>query len=218
MAFEVIACGADPTVVTRPAITGAARCMNAGCSRFVSFTAHVATYQEREDLLLEAKSRRKDVLVVTEFVSNMKIFPEPPKPDVPEFLPDDIRELFSDAEAVRLIGEQGARASVGQYRSVLDKTLPALAQDAEVPTTDDKGKELSRFPLLDRLSKADVLPTSIRNWIGSDGIRKILTAASHGEKITSEQAQELSDITRFILIYVFTLPERVKRARNEFIQ
>lgn len=218
MGFEVVACEEDLTVVTMPGITGAARCTDHSCLRFVSFTARINSYANRDSILLASKSRRKGTFSLTKVASDLKIFPEPPKPDIPEFLPENIHRLFSDAEKVRLLGEAGAGAAVGQYRSVLDKTLHALAIEAALPTTDSKGKELPRFPLLERLSEAELLPSSVREWIGSAGIRKILTAASHGEKITVEQAREMADITRFILVYVFTLPSRVKQARDEFLQ
>lgn len=138
--------------------------------------------------------------------------------DILEYLPADIQRLFDDAEIVRSIGSHGAAASISQYRSILDKTMTALAHDAGIISNDKNGKEMSRYAQIECLSETDLLPKNVRDWIGSNGIRNILNAASHGDRMTVEQASEIAEITRFILIYIFVLPKRVEQARATFLK
>lgn len=205
---------------------GAAKCSSTSCNSFVSFEAlfrdaqalRACLTQSAEQWIRNNNRRTQGTVSVDAYLKEITLYPQPPQPDIPHYLPPEIEELMREAEEVRLLGEKGARSAIGAYRSVLDKMLEVLADEKEIKTTDEKGKEFSRYQLLKTLSEKNILPDNIREWIGSEGIRKLLTEASHGRKFSPQEAQELSEITHFILTYLFTLPKQVEKVRDRFLQ
>ncbi|TPW35054.1 hypothetical protein [Oecophyllibacter saccharovorans] len=202
-------------VFDRRYFIGSAICLNKNCKMPVGFKGlsrnHLNMWKINEKM--NAISEH----LFDEFVKLISIWPTPEGPNIPEHLPETLKELFEEAEHVRLSGPIAARIAIGAYRSVLDAALLPLAEKNEIKVTEKMRSGNDRYKLISDLADKDILPKPIKEWLGSNGIRTLLTSGSHGtSKFSPEQADEIAQITRLILIYLFELPGRVAAEREKF--
>ncbi len=77
------------------------------------------------------------------------------------------------------------------------------------------GKDPSKITLFNRiniLADAKLISPELKVW--AHGVRGITNEDVHTvEPVSKEEAQEIAEITRLILTYLFELPERVKLAK-----
>ncbi len=128
------------------------------------------------------------------------IYPEPKATEVPEHLPPAVSRAFKEGCEILRVSPSGACA---QFRRALELGLKDLSPDIEA------SKLVRR---IDRMADEGKLTPAIKEWAhklridGNDAIHEI-------EETTAKEAMELENLTRFILIYLYSLPERIKQAQ-----
>ncbi|WP_165399195.1 DUF4145 domain-containing protein [Komagataeibacter xylinus] len=135
-----------------------------------------------------------------------KTVPEGKKAWVSELLPEKVRQCMLDAEQT-LIVDVAPRIARTAFRTVLDvATKEVLARNPGCLGNKTPQNLSNR---IDMLAKAGLLTTDLKDW--AHGVRGITNEDVHTvEPVSKEEAQEIAEITRLILTYLFELPERVK--------
>ena len=122
----------------------------------------------------------------------LKFHPRSKVPEVPEHLPENVREYY--LEAVETMKTQ-PNAAGAMFRKTLDVGLKAIAPDA-------RGTLYSR---IEALAEAGTITKELAEW--SHHIRVEGNDASHEEEpFTRDQAEQLHRFTELVMMYLFTLP------------
>lgn len=138
-----------------------------------------------------------------------KTAPESKKAQASELLPEDVHQCMLEAEQT-LIGGVAPRIARGAFRTVLDVATNEVLRQNPGCLGDKTAKNLSSR--IDMLAKAGLLTADLKDW--AHGVRGITNEDVHTvEPVSKEEAQEIAEITRLILTYLFELPERVKLAK-----
>lgn len=153
--------------------------------------------------------RREDTLAVCGFCNKtvlaefgeegnfLRVHPSPPEP--PENLPETVGRYF----------EQGVDSLFQNYDAAgaMFRTTLETALKIKFPKT-------KAINLKDRINKAveqGNLTSDLAAW--AHEIRLGGNDAVHEEPLSEEEAQDLCDFTELVLLYLFTLPEKLARAR-----
>jgi len=115
-------------------------------------------------------------------------------------VPQEIMDLFFDIQA----RSKHPAMIIAGCRSVLE---------ASVDRMNAKGNTL--FEKIEYLFKEGIIPKPIAEWCHI--IRKFGNKAVHEIQATREEAEEIVELTRFFLIYVFELPAKVAEIRKRFL-
>ena len=137
----------------------------------------------------------------------VNLIPKPASNQPPNHVPEAIAQDYKEAAASLLT--QRYTAAGMMFRKVLQRATTALATAAEL--------DFQRIPLRDRIDQlADqhLITPAMRDW--GHLIRLEGNSATHDEDEVFEQsdAEQMQAFTELFLIYAFTLPERVKLARE----
>jgi hypothetical protein len=132
-----------------------------------------------------------------------EFWPEPPKPNIPDYLPPDVIRVYLQAE--RNFPINGNEEAAGtMYGKALDIGL--LKIDSSL-----KGMLGQKIR---KLAEDGKLTPDIAEWSGE--IRDIRNDATHEEApITREELEALRSFTEMVLRYLFTLPNMVRKRRGE---
>ncbi|MBX3518887.1 MAG: DUF4145 domain-containing protein [Xanthobacteraceae bacterium] len=131
-----------------------------------------------------------------------KIWPEPPKPVIPEHLSSDVERVYRQAESNFTI-EGNEEASGTMYRKALDIALKEVASDV-------KGTLAARIT---ELVKKNLLTPSLGEW--ADQIRLLGNESAHeSDQPTREELESLRNFSNLVLQYLFTLPAKVKARKS----
>ena len=140
------------------------------------------------------------------------VFPSPRKVEVSDFIPEPVR--FAMQEAEHTLAVASARVARGQFRIVLDVAAKYVVD--ENPSCVADRTFTHPLKLNDRiniLAKHHLLTPALRDW--AHGVRGITNEDVHtAESVTPAEAQEIAEITRMILTYLFEMPERVRLAKE----
>ena len=156
-------------------------------------------YVEYEDAL--AVCGFCDKTVLAEFGGNdlLGIVPSPPEP--PMYVPDNVKNFFQQG-INNLSGDYDAAGAM--FRKALETALKM------------KFPEIGDMKLknrIDKIAKQGDLTPALAAW--SHEIRDGGNDAAHEEDPFSEEdAQDLYDFTELVLLYLFTLPEKLRRAQE----
>lgn len=128
-------------------------------------------------------------------------YPLPPKPDIPEHLPADLEEAFSEAEDLFCLVEENKflKQAGSSYRAVIELALAKL---------DDNPADKNLNQSINQLADKGKLSPSMKDF--AHRIRTLGNSASHA--LLEFSKQDLEDIrlfTRLFLIYSFTLPAMI---------
>ena len=137
----------------------------------------------------------------------MEVHPKPQDLGAPEHVPELIAQDFKEAQDNL---RRGNWTSAGvMFRKVLQRATTSLAQQEPEFTKLTLAKRVAQ--LADNL----LITPGMRDW--AEIIRLDGNEAAHeeDEPFTEVSATQLKDFTELFLIYAFTLPERVRRAREE---
>ncbi len=147
------------------------------------------------------------VLTSAEFYLT-KVHPKPQPVAVPEHLPELIARDYKEA-ADSLRRRSFTLAGMG-FRKVLLRATTALAAGTEITFT----KRENLKSRIDKLAHYHLITPAMREW--AHQIRDDGNEANHEEDEVFDQpdAEQMQAFTELFLIYAFTLPERVKRARG----
>ena len=136
----------------------------------------------------------------------LEVHPKPQPLDIPRYLPEEIKRDYKEAgDCMR----QGSFTAAGtMFRKVLERTTTELAVASEEKIN------LKGMTLKDRINKLanqQLIPPAMRDW--AHQIRDDGNKAAHGE-VEQAHATLMKHLTKLFLIYVFTLPEVVRLARD----
>ena len=148
---------------------------------------------------------RTPMVSISKLIVIEQLWPEAPKPNVPDYLPADVESMMLEAEEVRL--GKNFRSARATYRTVLDIATKELC-----PTR--RGKRLRLIDRIDRLAKEHRITPALAEW--AHAVRAITNESAHtAELVSREEAAEVAEITRMMLVYLFELPERVRLASKK---
>ncbi|OUJ05342.1 hypothetical protein HK23_06095 [Acetobacter malorum] len=139
-----------------------------------------------------------------------KFWPEYPRPQASEDLPPDVRRCMFEAEDALI--SAAPRIARGAFRTVLDvATKEIVAKNPSCLDNSDPDK-LNLNSRIDKLAKHHLLTTSLKDW--AHGVRGITNDDVHGpEPVEKAEAEEIAEITRMILKYLYELPASVEKMR-----
>lgn len=128
-------------------------------------------------------------------------YPLPPKPDIPEYLPADLENAFSEAEDLFCLVEENKflKQAGSSYRAVIELALSKL---------DENPADKNLNQRINQLADRGKLSPSMKDF--AHRIRTLGNGASHA--LLEFSKQDLDDIrlfTRLFLIYAFTLPAMI---------
>lgn len=131
------------------------------------------------------------------------IYPTISPIEAPEYCPTEVASAFIQAE--HAIRNEHAESSASMDRRALEigtKLIdPGLA-----------GLKLNQR--INELANKNLITPALRDW--AHGLRIVGNDALHDmEGVTIEEAKQAHELTRFMLIYLFTLPEQVRLSKAE---
>lgn len=125
------------------------------------------------------------------------VFPEPAPTQVPDCLPPPVGKSFR--EGVEIV-KTSPNAACAMFRRALELGLRDLSPDIEAWKLEKR---------IDKMAAENLLTPAIRDW--AHALRMDGNNAVHdGEDATVEFAQQVQELTRYVLLYLYTLPEQVK--------
>lgn len=132
----------------------------------------------------------------------LEIEPRPKPTDVPEHLPPAVAKAFKEGCEVLNVS---ADAAFGMFRKALELGLKDLSPDVEAYKLHKR---------IDAMAARGLLTESLKDW--SHHLRLDANEMIHEEgKSDTAHAREIESFTRFVLIYLFTLPQSVVLARGQ---
>ena len=129
--------------------------------------------------------------------------PKPDPIDVPNHLPDDVAKPFSEGCKVIGISNDGA---CSMFRKAIDIATKDLSKDSD-------GTPWKLEKRIDKLSKDGKITKDIAEW--AHQIRIDGNEVLHENNASKEDAESLRDLTKYVLTYLYTLPEQVRIAREK---
>lgn len=125
----------------------------------------------------------------------VRIWPEVPGPDVPDFLPDQVARAFLSAER-NFMQRDMEEAAAASYGRALDIGTKMFAPDLGASTLYNRIK---------RLAEQNRITADLAAWANS--IRLIRNDALHEiDQIDRDQLVAIRGFTEMVLTYIFTLP------------
>lgn len=135
----------------------------------------------------------------------IKQSPQPPKPDLPEHLPDRVMRPFLEAEKAFSQGLWGSAAA--SYRKAVERAItPLLLSEKPVRMLG---------PKIGLLAKTNLLPPAMLDWIRI--VKDDANFALHDDDLDFDKREDIEPAREFaftLLTYLFTLPEKVRIARG----
>lgn len=135
----------------------------------------------------------------------LRQYPAAEKPRVPQHLPENVSRSYLDAEKSFSEGHWNAAAAL--YRKAVDRAVSPLLEEGS------KARMLG--PKLGELEKTHKLPDAMLNWIRvvKDDGNFALHDDDH-DFDTKEQVAPAREFAHTLLTYLYTLPEKVRLARE----
>lgn len=131
----------------------------------------------------------------------LSVYPEPVRVEIPSCLPAQVAKSFK--EGCDILPQSPTMSAVA-FRRTLELALKDLSPDIEAWKLEKR---------IDKMAAAGLLTKDLQDWAhhlridGND-------AAHEGEDGSKETAIQLRELTRFILMYLYSLPAQVKKARE----
>ena len=157
---------------------------------------------------------RNAILVQRPIVGgNAIVWPKPPTPEIPKNLPENIHDAFLEAE--RCLINKSFHAAATEARRTLEIVVADLLNKSGENLKNDI-KNLENEENLKEDKKDRVLPKAMIEW--AHNVRIIGNDSAHNNtppQYSEEDSREALEFTRMFLTYAFTLPERIKKTREE---
>lgn len=137
--------------------------------------------------------------LISHFLSNpgkfrlLDFYPEPETAEIPEHLPGNVCKFYSDAINIIQISPDGAGI---MFRKALEAGLKHICPNAKGNLV-DRIKEAAKAGKISQ----DIADAANRVRLGGNE-----AAHSTDEQFTPEEAEELYDFTRILMMSLFTLP------------
>jgi len=134
-------------------------------------------------------------------VTDLSFFPERKPSLAPDHVPQTVARAFVEADISIRTKSYNAAAAMDR------RTLEMVTKD-KAP---EKQKD-TLYQRIEYLAAKGELPRALKEW--AHGLRSLGNEALHSiEDVTDIEARQAHDLTRFILIYLYTLPMQVDMAR-----
>ncbi|WP_186062181.1 DUF4145 domain-containing protein [Burkholderia gladioli] len=128
----------------------------------------------------------------------ISIFPSPEKIDTPEHIPPNAARAF--AEGADSLAGGRATAAAAMFRRCLEIALKQHSPDIEAWKLEKR---------IDKLFAEGRITKDLQEW--AHRIRLEGNDALHEEEeFTKQTAGEMMEFTRMVLVYLYTLPERIR--------
>ena len=133
----------------------------------------------------------------------MRIWPEIPKPKLPEYLPEAVVKPYLAAE--RTFGQKGLEeASAGSYGRALDVGTKLIEPEPK----------LALYGRINKLAADGRITTDLASW--AHAIRLIRNGAMHEiDEIDRDELIAIRGFTELMLTYLFTLPGMLKARQDD---
>ncbi|MCW4591540.1 DUF4145 domain-containing protein [Gluconacetobacter entanii] len=200
--FEIVGMStvAEEAPTPQAVQTGAAQCLNTHCRRFIAFLVRPLSPRAWETMINTVRGDGS----ISSLVEVIETCPEQPRPNIPRYLPPDVHSLLLEAEEVRLA--KCFRAACVAYRTALDVATKELCASG-------RAKRLKLIDRIDRLEKEHKITPALREWAHT--VRTIANEPAHMPTVVPrEDAEEVAEITRMIMKYLFELPAAVAKAKE----
>ena len=135
-----------------------------------------------------------------------KVHPKAEQPKAPQDTPSDIGQDF--LEALDSLRRRKFNSAGMMFRRVLDRATLKISDE---PETMKKKKLYARIEALESEQKLTPAMKDLAHVIRDEGN----DAAHEDEEFDEPRAKQLKEFTELLLIYAFTLPERVRRVQGE---
>lgn len=141
---------------------------------------------------------------VTDLCVILEIWPEPPKPLLPDYLSENVARAFYQAEDNRFRRNWDAAGIM--FRKVLETSMKELGVECQDAKT--------LYQRIRVLKDNGRLTADLADW--ADHIRLLGNGAAHDvEEPDEAEITELADLTRMLLIYLFEMPGRIAAMRAQ---
>lgn len=141
-------------------------------------------------------------IAMYEYFSIETWLPTPEPIDIPNHLPDDVAKAFFEGCNVIGISNDGA---CSMFRKAIDIATKDLSKDSN-------GTPWKLEKRIDKLSNDGKITKDIAEW--AHQIRIDGNDALHENNASPEDAESLRDLTKYVLMYLYALPEQVRIARE----
>lgn len=119
----------------------------------------------------------------------------------PEYCPDSVASAFIQAEAA-------IKGRHWESAAAMDRRALEIATKEMAP----EHVKLNLYQRIEKLAEAKKLTDSLKKW--AHGLRTIGNDAVHeADGVEEKETIQAHELTRFILIYLYTLPAQVEHAR-----
>lgn len=129
----------------------------------------------------------------------LSIEPKAQPIDIPEHLPPTVAKAFKEGCDIIKMAPNSACAA---FRRALELALKDLSPDIDAWKLEKR---------IDRMAAEGKLTPALKDW--AHQLRLDGNVAVHEDEATIEEAKQIESLTRFVLLYLFTLPESVRLAR-----
>ena len=143
--------------------------------------------------------------------SNFKIqdtYPEPQKITAPEHAPDEIEQDYK--EAMDSLRHENWTSAGMMFRKVLQRSTSTIGPDSGNLKSKRLKKRIIALAEQHKLTPAMAELAHVIRLGGDDATHE------EEEEFTKEEATEIQNFTELFLLYSFTLPTRVKKARAKY--
>lgn len=130
------------------------------------------------------------------------LYPKVLHPKVPSYLPDAVAKAFREGCEILDVSPDAAK---GMFRKSLELGLKDLSPDVDAWKLEKR---------IDKMASLGLLTVDLKDW--AHELRLDGNDAMHDSgETTKEDAIQTRELTRFVLMYLYTLPESVKSMRNK---
>ncbi|WP_443092481.1 DUF4145 domain-containing protein [Basfia succiniciproducens] len=179
---------------------------NVKTSRFRGDLGYSPSESERIQKILKEHHGEKysldEILPLREFV----FYPQPAKPEIPEYLPRDLEDAFIEAEELYCLVEENKfiKQAGNSYRAIIELALSKL---------DNNPQDKNLKQRINQLTEQGKLSPSMKDF--AHRIRTLGNGASHALlEFSKQDLDEIRLFTRLFLIYSFTLPAMIPVAEK----
>ena len=178
-------------------------CFCRNCCRLAEAVAVFRAHQ-RDDLGAVVRGLQQGQSDLTKFAGRFTISPPRPTVHAPEHISPEVKRAFLQGEHNRQ--QRHYDAAGAMFRKALD-----VATKQKMP----ESKEMLAKRLR-AMKEAGMLTADIADW--AEHIKTLGNEATHdADEPTQQDIDDLANLTRMTLIYLFEMPERIKimRKKNE---
>lgn len=130
----------------------------------------------------------------------VEIYPRAPALEIPANIPDPVAKAYSQAEYSRMNGQYDAAAAM--YRTAMERGLKDLSPGIAAWQLQKR---------IDQMAAQGMITAELKDW--AHELRLDGNNAVHEEEATKETIEQMHQLCKFLLMYLYTLPEQVKAAR-----